>query len=66
LLRSIYASIIGRDLNKELAGFPGIQGARTDGATEERMIQLQLQPEIEAQLVAEAQARGRRSTITSR
>jgi hypothetical protein len=54
LLRSTCVGIAAGNRNKERAGFSGIREARTDAdaATEERMIQLQLQPEIEAELAA--------------
>jgi hypothetical protein len=54
LLRSTCLGIAAGNRNKERAGFSGIREARTDAdaATEERMIQLQLQPEIEAELAA--------------
>jgi hypothetical protein len=44
------------DLNKELAGLS--RNSRSNATKEERMIQIQFQPEVEAQLAAEAQARG--------
>jgi hypothetical protein len=55
LLPSTCVGIAAGNRNKERAGFSGIREARTDAdaATEERMIQLQLQPEIEAELAAE-------------
>jgi hypothetical protein len=56
LLRSNCVRITAVELNKELAGFS--LNSRSNAATEERMIQIQLQPDVEAQLAAEAQARG--------
>jgi hypothetical protein len=56
LLRSNCVWITAVELIKELAGFS--LNSRSNAATEERMIQIQLQPDVEAQLAAEAQARG--------
>jgi hypothetical protein len=59
LLRSNCVRITAVDLQQGAGWiFPVIRGARTDATTEERMIQIQLRPEVEAQLAAEAQARG--------
>jgi hypothetical protein len=58
LLRSNCAGIFAVISTRNWLDFSGIRGTRTHLATNERMIQIQLQPEIEVQLAVEAQARG--------
>jgi hypothetical protein len=58
LLRSNCAGIFAVISTRNWLDFSGVRGTRTHVATNERMIQIQLQPEIEVQLADEAQARG--------